>query len=403
MQGRKAYRSLPLFFLLLGSASAAEDVPLSQQKQELLKLQREQAIEQSGTDKTSWVAPLQFSLSYDKSKSALGYTNDTKSALVSWSQDLFRSGGIFYTMDQAEASGRANLLAVDRQEASYLKQVYTLKAQVERDTLKQQQSQLTVKNRDIDLFIVKAKYETGSADIAELNRATIDRDNAQTELIIVNNTLRSELFDFKKIAGDRAVGTVSLPAFPLVDREAYLKDNLELLEYAAQYKADEASWKVTRSAYLPTLTFNASYGYGDYEGDMFQDYDGNQYSYGAVLSMPLDINSRGTVEVSHLQALQTKTSESDRRMELVQEYDMRVATIGDYGQKIGVAEQMLKMYEELYDFTKNQVTAGYKSSFDAESLANSVQIQKLEKQIQEYNIMVERISLYFDTQVYKEQ
>jgi len=397
-------RMLPRYLLLVPlltvSILRAEELPLSPQKQELLKLQREQVYEQTDTGKTSWVAPLQFSLSYDRTKDVLGSKIDMRSAGVSWSQDLFRSGGIFYTIDQAKASGSANLLAVDRQEASYLKQVYTLKAQVQRDTLKREQSTLTVKNRDIDLLIVKAKYEAGSADISELNRATIDRDNARTELIVVKNALRSEQYELKKLVGYRPLETVSLPDFPLVTKDDYLKNNLELLQYGEQYSADTATWKVTRSAYLPKVTFDAAYGYNDYSGD-FQDYGGNRYNYGIMLSMPLDINSRGTVAASRLQAMQTKTAQSDRHME--QEYDMRKATIGDYEEKIGVAEEMLSLYRELYDFTKNQVTAGYKSTYDAESLGNSVQIQTLEKQIQEYNIMVERIALYFDTQVYKEK
>ena len=81
---------------------------------------------------------------------------------------------------------------------------------------------------------------------------------------------------------------------------------------------------------------------------------------------------------------------------------MRVASIGDYEEKIGVAEEMIAMYDDLYTFTENQVKAGFKSSFDQESLGNSVQIQKLEKRIQQYNIQVERIALYFDTRIYKE-
>jgi len=391
-----------LLLLSLVSLLAADELPLSQQKQELLKLQREQIREQIGTGKTSWVSPLQLSLSYDKTRDVLDNTAETKAAGVSWSQDLFRSGGIYYTIDQAESSGRANLIAVDIQEAGYLKQIYTLKAEVERDILKQQQSRLTVQNRDIDLLIVKVKYEAGSADISELNRATLDRDSAQTDLIVVNNTLRSEQFELKKLLGNYDIDKVTLPDFPLVTKETYLKDNLELLQYDAQYKADEASWKVTRSDYLPRLTFDASYGYSDYSGDQ-QNYDGDRYNYGAVLSMPLDINSRGTIESGRLQAMQTKTSGVDRRMELEQEYAMRVATIGDYEEKIGVAEQMTSLYGELYEFTKNQHTAGYTSSYDVESLENSLRIQTLEKQIQQYNIMVERISLYFDTKVYKEK
>jgi len=393
-------RLLPL--CIAAAVSGAAELPLSSQKQELLKLKRDQVHEQTETGKTGWISPLQFSLSYDKTKDVLDNESETKSAGASWSQDLFRSGGIFYTVDLAEASGRANLLAVDREEAAYLKQVYTLKAQVERDTLKRQQSELTLKNRDIDLLIIRAKYKAGTADISELNRATIDRDSARTDLITVKNTLRTETYELQKIIGALAAEAVALPDFPLVSRENYLENNLELLEYDAQRSADEASWKVTRSSYLPTLSFNASYGYSDYTGGG-QDYDGNRYGYGAAISMPLDINSRGTVEASRLQVLQTAVSRSDAAMQLGYEYDLRRATIGDYEEKIGVADEMIKMYDELYGFTKDQVTAGYKSSYDLESLGNSVQIQKLEKAIQTYNIRIERITLYFDTRIYKEQ
>ena len=382
--------------------AGAEALPLSTQKQELLELKREQVKEQTGTGETSWVAPLMLSLSYTKSQDAMDNEGSTKNAGVSWDQDVFRSGGIYYTIEQARASGRANLLSVDIEEATYLKNAYTLKAQIERDRLKLRQSELTLANSDIDLMITQAKYKVGSADISELNRVTIDRDAARTEMIVVNNSLRSEVYELKKILGTRSEASVPLPDFPLVSRDDYLTNHLELLQYAARSEADRATWKVTRASYLPTLSLGASYGYSQYEGSGY-DYDGDVYNAGVTLSMPLDINSRGTIEASRLASLQTRTAAVDRKMELEQEYDMRASTIGDYEEKIGVAEEMITMYDDLYSFTANQVKAGFKSSYDLESLGNSVEVQKLEKRIQSYNIQIERIALYFDTRLYKEQ
>ena len=76
---------------------------------------------------------------------------------------------------------------------------------------------------------------------------------------------------------------------------------------------------------------------------------------------------------------------------------MRYDTIADYEEKIGVAEEMITMYDDLYRFTQNQYKAGFKSEYDLESLGNSVKIQKIEKEIQGYNIIIEKIALYFDT------
>jgi len=388
-------KTLIIFVLFIG-VLLGDDLPLSEQKEELLRLKRQKIREDIDAQKKSWVSPLIFSLSANKNKDAIDMESETKNAGLQWSQDLFRSGGIFYTVEQANALGQANLLSIDREEAGYLKQIYTLQAQIERDTLKRRQNELTLKNSDIDLFIIKAKYKVGSADISELNRATIDRDNARTALIVIKNTLRNEVYELKKLIGHEKIDTLILSDIPLISKTEYIKHQLELLQYEAQDKSDDAAWKIARASYLPKLTFNGSFGYSDYQSDLIE-YNGNNYRYGAVLSIPLDINTRATIESSRLQLLQTRTAQLDRRMELEQEYEMRFYTIADYEEKIGVAEEMISMYNELYSFTDNQVKAGFKSTYDLESLGNSLDIQRLEKEIQSYNIEIEKISLYFDT------
>jgi len=382
--------------MLCIGALFAKDLPLSEQKRELLKLKRQKIQEDADIQKRSWVSPLIFSLSANRNKDASDMQSETNSAALEWSQDLFRSGGIYYTIEQADALEQANLLGIDIEEAVYLKQVYTLQAQIERDTLKRKQNELTLKNRDIDLFIIKAKYKAGSTDISELNRATIDRDNTRTALIVIKNTLRNEVYELKKLIGYDNSDTFMLPDIPLISKSQYLNRQLELLQYASRDKRDDAAWRITRASYLPKLTFNGSYGYSDYQSDLI-DYNGDNYRYGAVLSIPLDINTRATVESSRLQLLQTRTAQLDRRLELEQEYEKRFYTIADFEEKISVAEEMIEMYDDLYDFTDNQVKAGFKSAYELESLGNSVEIQKYEKEIQRYNIEIEKISLYFDT------
>jgi outer membrane protein TolC len=204
------------------------------------------------------------------------------------------------------------------------------------------------------------------------------------------------VYELKKLIGHEKIDTLTLCDIPLISKTEYIEQQLELLQYEAQNKSDDAAWKITRASYLPKLTFNGSFGYSDYQSDLIE-YNGNDYRYGAVLSIPLDINTRSTIESSRLQLLQTRTAQLDRRMELEQEYEMRFYTIADYEEMIGVAEEMINMYNELYSFTDNQVKAGFKSTYDLESLGNSLDIQRLEKEIQSYNIEIEKISLYFDT------
>ena len=318
---------------------------------------------------------------------------------MQWNQDIFRSGGIGYTIEQSKANGAANLLGVDIQEASYLKSLYTLKAECERDKLALKQSELTLQNTDIDLLMTKAKYKAGLSDLSQLNQVTLNRDSARTNLIVVKNTLQSEEYELKKLVQSDTADTIKIPAFNHLSKEEYLAKNLELLQYDKQDLATQTAWKNRSSDYLPKLAFNASYGYAknSYTTPYTSDYEGNNYSYGLTLSMPLiDVNAHSSIESAKLQYLQIKSTQSDRKIELELEYEKHNNNIGNYNEKIRLADEMIKMYDELYEFTKNQVSAGFKSQYDLESLQNSVNIQKVEKEIQNYNIIIEKISLYFD-------
>ncbi len=385
-----------IVFILITGVVLASTLPLSQEKLELLKLERQKIQQDINRGEKSWISPLSLSASLSKSQDATETQSEMKSAGLGWNQDIFRSGGIYYTIDQAKALGQVNLLGVDINEALYLKQAYTLKAQIERDRLLYKQNELTLKNSNINLFITTAKYKAGNSDITDLNNATISRDTARTNLISTKNTLSNEIYGLKQLVGNKKIDTIILPNIPLISQSKYLQRNLELLQYKAKDKNNDASWKITRASYLPKLTLNGSVGYSNYQGNIM-GYSGNSYSYGVTLSMLLDINSKATVESARLQYLQTRTAEINRKQELEQQYKMIVETIANYKEKIGVAQEMTSMYNDLYSFTDAQVKAGSKSTYDLESLGNSLKIQKLEKKIQVYNIIIEKISLYFDT------
>jgi outer membrane protein TolC len=382
--------------VLFTSLLLAKTLPLSQEKIELLKLQRQKIEQDIKIGERSWISPVSLSASATKSQDASNSESEVKSVGLKWNQDIFRSGGIEASIQNAKETGAVNLLGIDINEASYLKQAYILKAQIERDKLTYQQQELTLKNSDINLLITKAKYIAGSADITDLSRSTLDRDSARKNLISTKNALQSERFGLKKLTGNVNIDTIKLPDVPLLSEEMYIKNNLELRKYKAQDRSNHTNVQLTKSSYLPKLTFGASAGYGNYKGNII-GYSGDNYSYGLTLSMPLDINNKASIESARLAYLQTKEAGLDRKLELQQEYQMHLNNIADFKEKISVAQEMLKMYEDLYGFTEKQYKAGFKSAYDLESLQNSLKIQKLEKQIEMYNIMIEKLSLYFDT------
>ncbi len=371
------------------------DSPLSEQKAKLWELQKQKLQKDTAKLKNSWISPLSLSGGWQRNVNAGNFDGTSTKASLNFRQDVFRSGGIWYAIDYAKAFGEAEKLGIELKEASQLKALYTLKAKIQREKLKVLQSELLLKNRLIDVDIVKENYRSANADISQLNRVVIDSDNARNGLINAKGMLRNEEMELKKLIGNKSVEKLKIPDIPLVDKDFYLSHHLELLRYAKQTKAAKAQFKAIKSNYLPKVTINANYGYSKFEGD-FQTYDGDEYGYGIGVSIPIDINRKNDIESNKLAYLQTKLASKDRKNELEIEYDKRVLNIKDYREKMKVSSQMLQMYEELYNFTLSQVKAGIKTKADSDSLSNSIKIQKLEYEIQQKNIELEKMALFFD-------
>ncbi len=380
----------------LGSAVLLfADSPLSTEKAKLWELKKQKLQKDTAKLKNSWISPLKLFAKYNRSVNAGNFDGTSYSASLQLRQDIFRSGGIWYAIDYAKAFGEAQALGIEIKKAAQMKMLYMLKVKIEREKLKLRQSKLLLKNRLIDVEITKESYQSGNADISMLNRVVIDSDNARNRLINAKNMLRNEKIELKKLIGDKSVEELEIPKIPLVDKDFYLKHHLELLRYKKQSDAAKAQFKAVRSNYLPKVTVNANYGYSKFRGD-FQNYDGDEYGYGIGVSMPLDINTKYDVESNKLAYLQTRLEEKDREKELEIEYDKRLYNIDDFKQKMKVSRQMLKMYDELYRFTLMQVKAGLKTASERDSLANSKKIQQLEYEIQQKNIELEKMALFFD-------
>ncbi len=374
------------------------DVSLSEEKSKILQLQRQKLNADADKLQNSWISPLKAQARWQKSVNAGKFGGRTASVGVSLNQDIFRSGGIWYAIDYAKAYAQLSKLGIDIQEASLLKRLYTLTVQIQRDNFKLQQSKLLLKNTEIDLEVIKDNYKAGNSDISQLNRASIDSDNARVNLINTRNLLQNERYELKKLIGDKDIKKLKIPAIPLVDKESYLEKNLEILKAKKEIQTNLALYKTTKAKYLPKVSILGNYGYSKFRGG-FQNYQGKEYNYGAQLSIPLDINTKNDLQSNKINYIQSKVSLKDKRWEFEKEYQKHINNIKDIKEKIKISKKMLNMYHELYEFSKSQVKAGLKTNLDLESLANSIKVQKLTQKIQQKNILLEKIQLFFDLKV----
>jgi outer membrane protein len=185
--------------------------------------------------------------------------------------------------------------------------------------------------------------------------------------------------------------------FPLITKEEYIQQNIDIKTLKAKSKSDYEKAKITTASYLPkvTATFQASHNDYDSEIDK-QDNIDNPWSAGLVLSMPLDINYKSNIESAKINYLKSKLDINDKKNELSQKYDEIIDNINILKEKIKIAKQIKESYKTLYKVVKDQFQVGLKTSYDVESLKNSLKIQNLEIEIQKYNILLQKIDLYFD-------
>ena len=380
--------------ILFSSMLFSKDI-LSKEKEKLFNLQKEIAKKEAKKQKTQWISPIYLNASFSKNSPVGGVNTKIRDFYLSLRQDIFRSGGIFYAIEYAKALKDSNLLNIDLKRASLIKRAYILKAQIERDNLKLKKLKLLLENRKIDVLIVKEKFKAGDADIARLNETILREEQTREDIVTLENILRKEVFELKKLIGDKSSFKMEYKDIPLLSKKEYIKNSIEILIKRSEIEAKRKALFVKKTLYLPKVSFDGRFGYQSISS--FSKEDGREYSFGLNVKMPIDYNEKRDIEISRLNYLQSKLSKKDRERELSLEYDKRLNSIKSYKEKIELAKKREKLYRELYDFTKEQVKAGMKTNWDLKSLSNSLKMQKLEEKIQKYNILIEKFSLYFDT------
>ncbi|MFA7355370.1 MAG: TolC family protein, partial [Sulfurimonadaceae bacterium] len=157
------------FLLFVLPLSAQEAELLSSQKQELLLQEQNRYESENEKLRNNWIAPLNLGASWGYDKSYLGDYGFSKDTSASITQDIFRSGGIEYQIEYADAKKRADAMALNSQRAALNEEIFTSVLNYKKTLYQKEQSELTLKNQEIEVFIKQQLYDAGKADITELN------------------------------------------------------------------------------------------------------------------------------------------------------------------------------------------------------------------------------------------
>ena len=381
--------------VFIGYAYADEATLLSVEKQRYYE-QQQQLIDAS-YEKTryDWLSPINLKASSIYEKTASFGAKDTRQNLSAGiAQDIFRSGGITYTIDYAHAKKESDGLMLGKEIATINQQLITAILTYRKNLIALEQSDLRLKNAQIEIFLKRKQYEAGDIDITFLNNALMNQSNELKNNTSLHYALAQQKFEATKLS-DHMIDSITIPIFTLTQKESYLEEGWNIRTSQALAQSAVQQYGQIKSSYLPKLTLIADVGYQRYEGlSAAADYRGNYYDTGLQLSMPLAYNSSATTQEAQAAYLKQQALTADNKRQMSAAYEQTVALIDSYKRTIAITRENLKYYDELLGTTKAAVKAGYKAGYDSQTLQNTRSIEDLEIKINEINIQIQLAQLH---------
>ncbi len=348
--------------------------------------------------KYDWLSPLSLSATWQQNHSAATDTDSTTSSLaLTLSQDIFRSGGIYYAIQYANSKYAYDQTALGQENAALQLELVTAVLNLRLAEAQLAQSDHRLKSREIELLIKRRQYEAGDVDITQLNNAIMDRNSEQKTQLGLKTSLHNAKIALKRLS-DRDPEQISLPTFTLTDKASYLNQSYTVAALRRQAQMQNDQYRLTRAAYLPALALNAQYAQTDYRSDLAAaEYNGNNYYVGLQLSLPLDFTTSATLENTKATALKVQAQTLDKQREedaAYEEAQTRIATYRDY---IDLTKSNLALYDELINAAEAGVKAGYRPGYDVETLRHTKAVDEYEITINELNIQLELAKLHYQT------
>ncbi|WP_323658613.1 TolC family protein [Aliarcobacter butzleri] len=376
-----------LFSSLLFANEKSNEV-LMPLKNEIRDLETKSIEEKKEVNKYEWLNDLNISLSQSKDDEHI----KTKDYSLNLNQKILDFGGISSQIDYANNLFKQEALKIKMENFEDLNTLYKNFIDLKINDINILQNDLNIKNSEIEVDIKKSQYRNGQSDISDLNDAIMKKNlledskmNLKLNKVIYEN-------DIKKLTSYE-LNNLSIPSISLISKDIFLEKSTKKLYANLESQVSQNEYKKTKSKYLPALNLTGAVGYQDSTTKKSQDY----YNYGASITMPLNYTFSNDIEYSKLVYLQNRKKEELTSIELEKVYDSSIETIKQFENRINLALNDIKLYEELLELNQEEFNAGFKADEDVQTLKNSKEIRKLDIEKYKLNIKKELLYIYFQT------
>lgn len=374
--------SLLLLVASFSSLLAQDQNILSQDKKDVIKYSSQKIEEDSSKLKKDWINPVTYTYTQqDGSKE-----DKSEKSVITISQPIFKSGGIYSAIKYASSLKSSNSIALSLDEKTSIKLAYQTLFNIHKTSLLIQKQKLVISNALIDIENKQESVLNGVLDISSLNNAILDANKQKESLAELEFQKVSLINSFDNLTS-KSYDSIELPKLNLLDKQAFLKDNLYIKQSKSNSDAKKHLKSVTAAKYLPTV--NANYTYTDnHTSDTHSD------TYGISIVIPFDIKSYNDYSSSKLEYLKSKSQE---RLTIKQEDNFlktQIAKVKMIEKKVAITEENISSYKVLLAQMKELEKAGVKTKDDVQVIENSQNAETFDIKIFEIDKQIELLELY---------
>jgi outer membrane protein TolC len=362
---------------------------LKDTKVELLEKKRKEAELSGNVIKNSWWGGVTLEGSYNFTD-IRGESDNYPSFTASISQDIFRSGGIYWQIKKGKLYKSLNFATLDLEEQTLLFTLYELVININKLDIEIEKQKLLIENQRILIKNLKDSYLNGVADISQLDESIIELNSLKNgEEGIVQS--RIDLMTSLKDLTDLNYNEIDVPNFSLISRDEFISKNSNIDIQKKSVEATRLDKNLAYSQYLPRVSLYGSYSYED----THQALRGKESSmYGAKLTIPLGFNMGDAFEAAQVTYLRSQAQLKDLQENQKSIYERVVTKLQSIDRRIANTKELIESYQNIYSVTESYYKSNLKTEDDVTLLKNRVEISKLDLNIFELDKKGVVLALY---------
>ena len=362
---------------LLLTSLYAEDI-LNITQKNIFESKQKKATLEADLTKDSWINPLYIEGEVSKSKNSMQFGDiNSKKASIVFNQEIFKSGGIFDTIEKGKLESTLNHIVVSQEKKILLSSIYENVLSLQKIDLQIKKLHYLISNKKIEIDRNKALYVNGLLEITILDESLIELNSLKNQKIALNMNKVEVLKEFQQYT-EVNYTDVDLSFLSFINFKEFIQNNKDIKLKKLSKKEKELSQNIIESDYLPTVSIYGNYGYED---NNLPTKDDDYHNYGLKISMPIDYNSHKNKELATLNTLIAidELQETTLYQEEFHHYIMN--SLNFINEKITVVNLTLDSYTSLYETVFSLYKNSLKTIEDVHIVQNRLESSKLDKLI----------------------